>query len=78
MLKKLSDLAPIALGLLGAAVVLLLAVLAVGITVLRRTPKDVLPTRNIESTYHQVPLGMPSSKLASDGSHEYDQPRYSD
>ncbi len=77
MLKKLNNVAPIALGLLGTILALLVAVLIVGIVLLRRSPKgyaEILPTRNVSPSYAQVPVTMPSSKMRTDGTHDYDEP----
>ncbi len=78
MLKKLNNLAPVVLGLLGAILALLVAVLIVGIVLLRRSPTkgytEILPTRNVSPSYSQVPVTMPSSKMRSDGTHDYNEP----
>lgn len=77
-LKKIYDLAPVALGLVVLAVILLIALLSISIVLLRRTGKSVLPTRNVNPGYQQVPLAMPSSKMNDAGAHDYETPRYSD
>jgi len=78
MLKKIYDLAPIALGLIVLALVLLVALLSISIVLLRRSGQAIPPTRNVNPSYQQVPLAMPSSKANDAGSHDYDTPRYSD
>lgn len=78
MLKRIYDLAPVALGLIVLVLVLLVALLSISIVLLRRTGKSVLPTRSLNPNYQQVPLAMPSSKMNEGGSHDYETPRYSD
>jgi len=68
--------APIMLGLLGACVVLLLAVLGMGACLLMKMRKSGDQTRNISASYR--PLSLPKSKAMDDGSHDYDEPRYAD
>ncbi len=74
MLKRIYDLAPVALGLIVLVLVLLVALLSISIVLLRRTGKSVLPTRSLNPNYQQVPLAMPSSKMNEGGSHDYETP----
>ncbi|TDL16142.1 hypothetical protein BD410DRAFT_731728 [Rickenella mellea] len=73
--NKLLGYAPIILGLLGTAIVLLVAVLGVAVTVLIRGRGA---TRTMNPSYKPVPVAMPSSKVLDDGTHDYDMPRYAD
>ncbi|KLO20588.1 hypothetical protein SCHPADRAFT_934419 [Schizopora paradoxa] len=77
-LKRIYDLAPVALGLIGLALILLTALLSISIVLLRRSGKSAPPTRSVNPEYQQVPLTMPSSKMTDAGSHDYETPRYSD
>ncbi|KAH8108605.1 hypothetical protein DFH11DRAFT_1075964 [Phellopilus nigrolimitatus] len=68
--------APVALGFLGGTLVLLLAVLVIGIMLRRHSSQAA--ARSVNPSYRPVPLDMPSSKIMFDGSHDYEEPRYSD
>lgn len=76
--KLLDDYAPAVLGLLGGVMALVIALLVVVVMLLRRTRPELAPLRTVVPTYQQVPLTMPSSKMQDDGSHDYDEPRYTD
>ncbi|KAI5118564.1 hypothetical protein M0805_005855 [Coniferiporia weirii] len=76
--KLLNTYAPAALGLLAGAVILLVVLLIISIGLLRRSSKDSAPMRSLAPSYRPVPLTMPSSKMQEDGTHDYEEPRYSD
>lgn len=71
--------APATLGLLAAALVLLLAVLGVGITLLRRSSSTAASSLRGAPRYAQVPLHVPELGEYTGASKEaYEEPRYND
>ncbi|KAL5519697.1 hypothetical protein ACEPAG_1357 [Sanghuangporus baumii] len=71
--------APAALGLLGGAIMLLIVLIAIGLTLLRRIKRNEVPRHFMPSTsYQTVPLTVPHFAETKDGAHEYEEPRYSD
>lgn len=77
--KLLNTYAPATLGLLAAALVLLLAVLGVGITLLRRSSSTAVSSLRGAPRYAQVPLHVPELGEYTGASKEaYEEPRYND
>jgi len=81
--KLLNTYAPATLGLLAAALVLLIAVLGVGVALLRRSPASSSSISSLVSRgtprYAQVPLTVPELGEYTGSSKEaYEEPRYSD
>ncbi|KAL5501924.1 hypothetical protein ACEPAH_9185 [Sanghuangporus vaninii] len=71
--------APAALGLLAGAIALLIALIAIGVALLRRIKRNEGPRHFMPSTsYQTVPLTVPHFTEMKDGAHEYEEPRYSD